>query len=384
VSSPTAEDDLVEVAIGEILASAAVARADGRLTPGFEDELARRFDSIAADPRALQRAVEAGARSARQLYRFPSEAVPSRSDVQPESDRQGGVPRALATAAGRSARAAKGVSRKGVTTARRVAGPGLRSLERRMIDHVGGAAEALATRGHVVSDHARRVASSGGTSRRYVRLSPSGRALPPGPAGKGTGASSTVLGAGSLDPVVLALEEWTIERMGRGPGGCVLHVECGAGALVRRLSEAGFGAVGADPTTEVESDTITRAGAVERIGAQRRSSLGGLVLSGVTERVSPGSARALVHLSSTRLSRGGIAVLVSAHPGLDDRDPITLDLALRRPLHPVTWCHLLARYGFREITVLDPGAEDRSSDHGAHSSRSSDSGALYAIGARRQ
>jgi hypothetical protein len=383
VSRPRPGDNLVEAAVGEILADAAVVRADGRLPAGFEDELGRRFDSIAADPRSLERAVEAGALSARQLYRFPTEETPSRSEVR-EFTRRSGVPPVLAAAGRRSARAAEGLSRKGMTTARRVAGPNLRSLERRTIDQLGGAAEALATRGHVAADHVRRLASSGGTSRRYVRLSPSGRALPAGLYGTSIGASSMALGAGSSDPAVAALEEWIVERIKRGPGGCVLHVECRAGALVRRLNEAGFGAVGADPTAE-ESETITRAGAVERLGAQRRSSLGGLVLSGVTERVSPGSARALVHLSSTRLTRGGIAVVVSAHPDrLYDSDPITSDLAVRRPVHPVTWCHLFARYGFGQITVLDPFAEDRSGDQGSSSVRSGDAGALYAVGARRE
>jgi len=330
------KNDLVEAAIGEIPGSAAAARADGRIPRGFEDELARSFASIAADPRALERAVENGALSAR------------------------------------------------LTTARRVAGPRLRSIERRTIDHAGRAAEALATRGHVAVDHARRVASSGGTSRRLVRVSPSGRALPAGLDDAGIGASSAALGACSGDPAITTLEEWIVERMRRGPGGAVLHVECRAGALVRRLSEVGFEAVGSDPTTEVESDTISRASGLERLGAQRRSSLGGLVLSGVTERVSPGSARALAHLSSTRLVQGGIAVLVSAHPDrVDDGDPITSDLAVRRALHPVTWCHLLARYGFGEITVLDPGGKDRPGDDGAGGGRSS-AGTLYAVAARRE
>ena len=185
--------------------------------------------------------------------------------------------------------------------------------------------------------------------------------------------SSAVLGTQSTDPIITALEDWIVERLGRVAGGRVLHVECGDGAFVQRLNEAGFRASGADPATDMESETISRASGLEHLGAQRRSSLQGVVLSGATERVSPGSARALAHLAATRLRAGGITVLVSPHPDrVDGGDPITSDLA-RRPLHPVTWCHLFARYGFGEITVFDPGPADGS---GA-------AGALYAVAARR-
>jgi hypothetical protein len=362
------EDDLVAVAIREIVADAELARADGRLAAGFEDELTLRFDSIAADPEVLERAVEAGALAARQLYRFRRDVAPSRWDAEGGRER----PRALAVAV-RLSGAAKGISRRGARTARRVAGPRLRSLERRTIDQAGRAAEVLATRGHVTADHARRIVSSGGTAGRLVRLSPSGRALPAGRGEPASGAASAALGARPASPAFTALEDWIVERIGRGPGERVLHVECGGGALVRRLAGAGLRTIGADPATTVESETIKRASGVEFLGAQRRSSLGGLVLSGATERVSPASARALAHLSSTRLLQGGIVVLVSAHPGrMIDDDPISSDLTVRRPLHPVTWCHLLARYGFGEITVFDPGGTGSSGD----------AGSFYAIAAR--
>jgi hypothetical protein len=370
VSPDAPEHDLVEVAIREILTAADAARVDGRLATGFEDELARTFESIARDPESLERAVEAGALSARQLYRSDHERAPSSWNAQ--GRREG--PGVLAGAA-RLSGAAKGISRRGVVALRRRVGPGLRSFERRTIDRAGRAAELLSTRGQVTADHARRIASSGRTSGRLARLSPSGRALPAGLGGSAGGPTSTTLGAPTTDSAVTVLEDWIVERIGRGPGGSVLHVECGDGALVRRLAEAGFEATGADAAAEASSGTITRASCVEHLGAQRRSSLGGLVLSGATERVSPASARALAHLSSTRLGEGGIAVLVSAHPDrVTDADPITSDLAVRRPMHPVTWCHLLARYGFSEITVFNPG------DAGG---RPGDGGVLYAIAATR-
>ena len=369
------DDDLVEGAVQGILADAAAARHDGRLAAGYEDDLARRFDVIALEPEALERAVEAGELSGRQLYRFGRDATPTGADAERRAEGSRQIAGVLSRAARRSARAAKGISRRGTTTARRVAGPRLRSLERRSVDQAGRAAEALTTRGFVAADHARRVASSGGTSRRLDRLSPSGRALPSGTDEARSGASSTALGAPSTNPTTTVLEDWIVDRLRRSGGGRVLHVECGEGALVRRLAVAGFEATGADPATEPQSGTVTRAAALEHLGGQRRSSLHGLVLSGATERVSPGSARAFAHLASTRLQHGGIVVLVSPHPDrVGSADPISSDLAARRPLHPVTWCHLLARYGFGEITVFDPGV------HGRHPGGA---GALYAIAARR-
>ena len=36
-------------------------------------------------------------------------------------------------------------------------------------------------------------------------------------------------------------------------------------------------------------------------------------------------------------------------------DPVAADLASGRPMHPVTWCHLLAHYGLSELTMFDAG-----------------------------
>jgi hypothetical protein len=380
VSGRTLGDDVVELAIGQILADAARQEAGGLLTSSFERELASKFDAIARDRNALERAVEAGALSQRQSYRFGGKPATSRSPADRGSREGEG---ALALVVRRSARLAKGVSRKGTATARRVVGPALRSLERRTVDQAGRAAEALATRGHVAADHARRVASSGGTSGRLGRVSPSGRALPAWAGDAGNELSSPAVGTQSADSGIAAIEDWIVDRVGRRPGGRVLHAECRDGALVRRLSGAGHDASGADPVTaggNGDAGRIVRASALECLGAQRRSSLSGLVLSGVTEDVSPGSARALAHLASTRLERGGIVVLASPHPRrVASGDPITSDLASRRPLHPVTWCHLLARYGFVEITVFDPGDGGNVPATGTPAA----AGSLYAVAARR-
>lgn len=347
-------DGIVAEAVADIVAEAEGIRGARRLPAGFEKDLDRRFDALAQDRDGLERAVAKGALEVPQTYasrRF------DHLGTEPEESRLGGamgLRRLASGATRRGQRAARNVSRRGATTARRLAGPRLRSLERKGLDQVGAMAEEIATFGQVAADHARRVATSGGSSRRLERISPGGRALPSPAARAATRAGSGSIGA--LDPDVGAelMVGWAIERVGRAPTGRVLHVESGEGGLVARLAAVGFDALGADPAAQ-PSETVQRAGALERLGGVQRSSLASLILSGVTDEVSPASARALAHLARSRLQREGTVIVVSAHPRrIDEEDPVTADLTVRRPLHPVTWCHLLARHGFSEITVFDP------------------------------
>jgi hypothetical protein len=394
------EADVV-VALSEILQEAGRLRVH-ESPPGEAEELDRRWEEIARDVGALAREVESGALTEPQLYRGSGGTAGS-SDGGRVIEPAG--PRALRSVASgvarRSARAGKVVSRRSLGTAKRVAGPRLRSIERRSIDQAGRVAELLATQAHVAADHARRVATSGGRSGRLDRVSPRGRVLPsapgaPGPSGSWELARSPRPGAGRNGGAdsrgadadrASDLERWVIERLERCPGGLVLHVECGDGEFVQRLIEAGHEAAGADPAAAAGSDTVARAGALERLGSQDRRSLGGLVVSGATEQVSPGSARALIHLASTRLRRDGIVVLVSVHPSAADAvDLISADLVSRRPLHPVTWCHLLARFGFCEITVIDPGAPGGPAGSLGSAEGGQDAGGTrgaYAVAARR-
>ncbi len=358
-------------AISEILAEAAQLRDDGRVPAGRGLELDGRFAQIAADPEALAREVAAGALSEPQTYRFARTTV--ESQIQAMSTAEGGS--GIAGASRRSLRRARGMSRRAAGLARRTAGPRLRAMERSTIDQAGRLAEAIATRGQVGADHGRRIATSGGSSRRLDRLSPGGRTLPSGSGPREGRSGSGLLGTGVQDASLTALADWAIGRLDRGPGGRVLHLECADGVLVQRLAMLGYQAKGADPALGVVSASLARAGAIECLGGEKRACLGGLVLSGVTERVSPASARALAHLASSRLRRDGVVVVVSSHPGSRVDDPIVSDLAVRRPLHPVTWCHLLARYGFGEITVFDPTGGQQTSPIGE---------GIYGVAARRR
>jgi hypothetical protein len=49
-----------------------------------------------------------------------------------------------------------------------------------------------------------------------------------------------------------------------------------------------------------------------------------------------------------------VVVLVSARPeAAAGVDPVAADLAPGRSMHPVTWCHLFARYGLTELAVYE-------------------------------
>jgi hypothetical protein len=162
---------------------------------------------------------------------------------------------------------------------------------------------------------------------------------------------------------------WVLERLSaavlersREAPGLVLHTECGDGRLVEALVARGLDARGADPRWPARADGGTRilaAGALEYLGATVSGTLDGLLLTGVVDRLRPGAARVLVQLAARSLAPGGIVVLVSARPeAAVATDPVAADLAAGRPLHPVTWCHLLARSGLCELAVFEHDESD--------------------------
>lgn len=344
--------------VAEVVAETARLRESGALAAGFEEDLDRRFLEIAADPDALAREAAAGP-SSRQRSSRPLAA---------------GVLQLVPRAARRSKRTARSIA----GSTRRAAGPRARAIERSSIEHAGRVAESVVTRGYVTADRYSRISSdhsSGRFGRRLARISPAGRARPPGgrtpvQTEEGGMAGPTVgdepaAGSASADR---SLEAWAIERLTRSPGGLIVHVECGDGTVLRQLTERGFESAGADPGGQASRGTagvdkadksvsLARAGAFEFLGSCSRASLGGLLLSGVTERLSPGRARALAHLAATRLRPGSAVVVLSAHPE-DAGDVVSSDLSRVRPIHPVTWCHLFSRYGLAELTVNDPIGRD--------------------------
>jgi hypothetical protein len=295
-----------------------------RLPAGFEQELDAVWAELAADPASLV----AGETHA------PAPAVEA-----------GPVGRLLGRSAVEGARRA---GRIALRRAKVAAGPSYRAGRRAAGELAGRLGETAATRYEVALDQARQAGRDRSALRRLAAHAPSSRAFEP----------SRRPDAVEWDEELL---DWVLERVTRNsPGGLAVHVECGSGRLVERLEEAGFSARGADPGARGASDDgrIAVGGAVGYLGRLRPASLDVLVLSGATDRMTPRSARALVQLAATRLRPGGrLAVLSSRPAAFEATDPVRSDLGPGRPLHPVTWCHLLARYGFVEVTVHDAAGD---------------------------
>jgi SAM-dependent methyltransferase len=144
-----------------------------------------------------------------------------------------------------------------------------------------------------------------------------------------------------------------------GAGGRVLHAECGSGALLAALGQAGVDAYGIDPGT-VAADQAARAGLDVRrddvlghLGSLGMDSLGGLVLSGMVDRSSMAERRRLLQLAEPVLRPGAVVAVVGIAPEAWERTagPVVADLAPGRPLHAETWAHLLGSAGFADVEV---------------------------------
>ena len=302
----------------EILSEAERIRHDGSLPPGFEDRLSATFSEIAADPRALEAEV---------ALRSGQRGAPSRSPS----------PRGLGALASRSVRAGRRLATRAAYRARRRAGPVLRVAERRAIEAASHALEASSTNLQVVADSTRRRLAATWPGRTFGRIS-AGASVPRPPVPRALRLDA----AGHLGDEVL--DRVIEERVARSP---VLHADSGDGRLVERLRAAGLVAEGTDP----QGTGACRRAALEALAGEPKASLGGIVLSGVTDLMTPSRARALARLAASRLAPGGAVVVLSTAPsGAAAADPVAADLGPGRPLHPVTWSHLLARAGLEEIS----------------------------------
>ncbi|HET6810446.1 MAG TPA: hypothetical protein VFH50_05495 [Acidimicrobiales bacterium] len=159
------------------------------------------------------------------------------------------------------------------------------------------------------------------------------------------------------------LSEWEQAVVGHFSAvtGRVLHAECGQGAIVQALRDAGVDAYGVDPRGPLV-DAAVAAGLeawpddpVSHLGAVADAGLAGLVLSGCVDRLSLGRQRLLVELAAAKLAPGGRLVILGVNP---ERWPeavpaLEADLAPGRPLHAVTWSHLLDRARFENTTTTD-------------------------------
>ena len=154
--------------------------------------------------------------------------------------------------------------------------------------------------------------------------------------------------------VALCLD--TLPRRGR-----VLHAECGDGALLRTLVDAGVDGYGVEP----RGPLVDRAAAsgleawpdepLAHLGSVADGYLAGLVLSGCVDRLNLPRQRKLLDLAATRLAPGAPLVLIASLPEswTSTAPALEVDLAPGRPLHAPTWVHLLSRAGLVDAVVSE-------------------------------
>jgi hypothetical protein len=309
--------------VGEIEAHVQELRAGGLVPEGLEDELDKCFDEVADQSLAA-----ASAPPARNL----------------------GATRA---SLGRIS-SLKGLCRQAERLARRRFGPSLRRMESRAALSARRAAEGGWIQVHVTADHLERVAAHSAVVSRVLSTVRPRELVPPGLA--------------TRHPAIEgALLSWTLDHLSsphnsEAASGSVLHAECGDGSIVELLVARGLDARGADPSYSERASgdaRVVAGGALEYLGASPPASFDGVLLTGVVDRLRPGAARALAELAARSLVPGGTVVLVSARPEANmAKDPVAADLAPGRPLHPVTWCHLLAHAGLLDLEVFEPDASD--------------------------
>ncbi|MGO9458225.1 MAG: hypothetical protein ACLP62_14465 [Acidimicrobiales bacterium] len=142
--------------------------------------------------------------------------------------------------------------------------------------------------------------------------------------------------------------------------GVIVHGECGDGSLTAALAGLGLAVRGAEPRGAVAWDAAglgvdVHVGPVgELLDSVGPGSLGGLVLSGVVDRLALEDLVALLETATDRLGEGAGLVVVSTSPDVaaTGRDAVARDLVPGRPLHPETWALLLGRAGYEEVGPL--------------------------------
>ena len=147
------------------------------------------------------------------------------------------------------------------------------------------------------------------------------------------------------------------------PGGDIVHADCGEGALLEALAARGAAAHGVEPRGAValraleNGCSVTICEVSEYLAGGPAGSLGGVVLSGVVDRLPLHELLPLLGQCRRALAHGAPLVLVSelVVAGVT-REPPAVDLVDGRPLHAATWELLLERSGFVEVAPLD-GAE---------------------------
>jgi hypothetical protein len=153
------------------------------------------------------------------------------------------------------------------------------------------------------------------------------------------------------------------------PVGEVLHADCGEGQLLGSLLGAGLAARGVEPRGGValraleQGYAVSISEVVEDLAARPSGSLGGLVLSGVVDRLPLHAILLLLSEAHRVLALGAPIVVVAtepAHAGAA-RHVVADEILAPRTLHARTWEVLLARANFAGAGPLagGPVGDDR-------------------------
>jgi hypothetical protein len=165
------------------------------------------------------------------------------------------------------------------------------------------------------------------------------------------------------------LDQWvapvTMYLTTTSTGGEVLHGDCGRGALLGALRDAGMAAVGVEPRGGVALEALEAGHSValcevtEAIAGRAIGSLGGVVLSGVVDRLPLHDLVLLLAQTLRALEPGAPLVVLSSDSAVPATQwgPEAVDLIAARPLQAATWELLLSRAGFVGVAPL-PGPND--------------------------
>jgi hypothetical protein len=313
-------------------------RTDGTLPMGFEEEIIGRYRAIADDPQQLQRDFLTSldpAPAGSSLESAPPPSLGRHDDMGP-----------------------KALLRRVKSSGRRLVGRPVRSLQRRALVSGTRHYEQASMWAQVSSERLGRLACRGRGAAVLGRLTAGIPAAGPKswdpPVSHSVPAALRIDAVGSLGDLEL---DHFLESKIMGAAGCagpVVQVGVRQGPLMERLSRLGLEVRSGDDRGPTGADTL---GPLELLGREAPDSIGGIVLTGVVDRLTPSRARVLVDLVSSRLVSGGVLVLVSTDPAhLMDGDPVASDLERYRPVQAATWRYLLARRGFSNIESCEASA----------------------------
>jgi hypothetical protein len=146
--------------------------------------------------------------------------------------------------------------------------------------------------------------------------------------------------------------------------GEVVHADCGEGALLHALAQREVDGRGVEPRGGValcaleRGCDVTICEAHEFLARCDSASLGGIVLSGVVDRVALPALLPLLALCRESLAAGApLVVVAEATVAAGKAQAVTSDL-VAAPLHLQTWELLLARVGLVGVAPLPAGTDD--------------------------